>query len=93
MRRIHLIMLTLLVIMVIGSAIFVVYAKYSSRQLFMNLQELARERDRIDMDWGKLQLEYGTWGAPRRVESLARDELKMRLPRGEEVVVIVEVRD
>lgn len=88
MRRIHLVMLVLLVLMVIGSAISVVYAKYSSRQLFVNLQSKNRERDRIDMDWGKLQLEYGTWGAPRRVESLAHDDLKMRLPRAEEVVVI-----
>ena len=88
MRRIHLTTLILLVLMVIGSAISVVYAKYSSRQLFVNLQSQDRERDRIDMDWGKLQLEYGTWGAPRRVETLAHDDLKMRLPRAEEVVVI-----
>jgi cell division protein FtsL len=73
---------------VIGSAISVVYAKYSSRQLFVNLQNQGRERDRIDMDWGKLQLEYGTVGAPMRVESMAHDDLKMRLPRAEEVVVI-----
>ncbi len=88
MRRIHLTTLILLVLMVLGSAISVVYAKYSSRQLFVNLQSQDRERDRIDMDWGKLQLEYGTWGAPRRVETLAHDDLKMRLPRAEEVVVI-----
>ena len=88
MRRIHLTMLILLVLVVIGSAISVVYAKYSSRQLFVNLQSQDRERDRIDMDWGKLQLEYGTWGAPRRVETMAHDDLKMRLPRAEEVIVI-----
>lgn len=88
MRRIHFMLLNLLVLLVIGSAISVVYAKYSSRQLFVNLQNQGRERDRIDMDWGKLQLEYGTVGAPMRVESMAHDDLKMRLPRAEEVVVI-----
>ena len=88
MRRIHLILLILLVLVVIGSAISVVHAKYSSRQLFVNLQNQNRERDRIDMDWGKLQLEYGTVGAPMRVETMAHDDLKMRLPRAEEVVVI-----
>lgn len=92
MRRIHLIMLVLIVLMVIGSAVSVVHAKYSSRQLFVNLQELARERDHIDMDWGKLQLEYGTWGAPRRVESMAHDDLQMRLPRAREIIV-VEAKD
>ncbi len=88
MRRIHLFMLLLLVLVVIASAISVVHAKYSSRQLFVNLQNLARERDSIDIDWGKLQLEFGTWGAPRRVETMAHDELKMRLPEAGEVVVL-----
>lgn len=88
MRRIHLIMLILLVLTVIGSAISVVHAKYSSRQLFVSLQNQARERDRIDIDWGKLQLEYGTWGAPRRVETLAHDALKMRQPKADEVIVV-----
>ena len=88
MRRIHFGLLVLLVLLVIGSAVSVVYAKYSSRQLFVSLQDQDRERDRIDMDWGKLQLEYGTVGAPVRVESLAHDELKMRLPKAGEVVVI-----
>ena len=81
-------LLILLVLMVIGSAISVVHAKYSSRRLFVNLQNQDRERDRIDMDWGKLQLEYGTVGSPMRVETMAHDDLKMRLPRAEEVVVI-----
>ena len=90
MRRIHLILIILLVLMVIGSAVSVVHAKYSSRQLFVSRQNQARERDRIDLDWGKLQLEYGTWGAPRRVETLAHDDLKMRLPKAAEVVVIKE---
>lgn len=88
MRRIHLLLLILLLVLVIGSAVSVVHAKYSSRQLFVSLQNQARERDRIDMDWGKLQLEYGTWGAPRRVETLAHDDLKMRLPGSAEVIVI-----
>ena len=88
MRRIHLVLLILLVLTVIGSAISVVHAKYSSRQLFVKLQNLDRERDRIDMDWGKLQLEFGTVGAPMRVENLAHDDLKMRLPKAGEVVVI-----
>lgn len=88
MRRIHLFMLMFLVFVVIGSAISVVHAKYASRQLFVSLQNLARERDTIDIDWGKLQLEFGTWGAPRRVETMAHDELKMRLPRAGEVVVL-----
>ena len=88
MRRIHLMVLMLSVLVVIASAISVVYAKYSSRQLFVKLQNQDRERDRIDMDWGKLQLEFGTVGAPMRVETLAHDDLKMRLPKAGEVVVI-----
>ena len=88
MTRAQAIMLLALSILVTGTAVFVAYAKYSSRQLFVELQSLAREQDEIDIVWGKLQLELSTWGTHARVERLARDELDMRLPKPEEIVVI-----
>ena len=88
MNRGRVLMLLLLVFSVIGSAVGVVNAKYTSRQLFVASQELDRGRDELDIVWGKLQLEHGTWGSPGRVERLAREKLGMRLPKPVEVVVI-----
>jgi cell division protein FtsL len=81
-------MLAALLATVLASAIGVVHAKYQSRGLFVELQDLIRERDRIEEQWGRLQLELGTVGTPVRVEDLARKRLNMRLPRAEEVIVL-----
>lgn len=88
MNRGQSILLLGLIVSVIFSAIAVAYTKYTSRQLFVDSQMLDRERDELDIVWGKLQLEYGTWGAPGRVENLAHEKLRMRLPQSAEVVVI-----
>jgi cell division protein FtsL len=77
-----------LLLAVLVSAVGVVHAKYQSRGLFVALQGLTRERDTIDEEWGRLQLELGAVGTHVRVERLARDELKMRLPRADEVIVL-----
>lgn len=70
------------------SALGVVQAKYESRQLFVAVQEARAERDRLDTEWGRLQIELGTWGAHARVEQAARDQLDMRLPRPDEIIVV-----
>ena len=88
MSRAHWLMLAALVAAVLASAIGVVHAKYQSRGLFVELQDLTRERDRIDEQWGRLQLELGAVGTHVRVEDLARKRLEMRLPRAEEVIVL-----
>lgn len=88
MTRAHGLTLAALLLAVVASALAVVDAKYRSRELFVALQELVRERDAVDTEWGRLQLELGSWGTHVRVERLARDRLQMRLPRAEEVVVL-----
>ena len=81
MSRADLFLLITLVFAVIGSGVAVVHAKYQSRQLFVQLQDLRRDRDKLDMEWGRLQLELGTVGNPALVEKLARSRLDMRMPR------------
>jgi cell division protein FtsL len=86
--RVQIAVLLALILAVVVSAVGVVHAKYQSRELFVTLQELIRERDAIEEEWGRLQLELGSWGTHVRVERLARDRLQMRLPRADEVVVL-----
>jgi len=88
MTRGRVIVVALLIWAVVASALAVVYAKFNSRKLFVELQSLQQERDAVNVEWGRLQLEFGTWGTHGRVESIAREQLGMRLPRADEVVVV-----
>jgi cell division protein FtsL len=73
---------------VMVSAVAAVYAKHKSRKLFVELQTLTAERDSLEMDWGRLQIEQSTQASYPRVETLARDQMQMQMPdpRGIEVV-------
>lgn len=73
---------------VILSATAVVYAKYASRKNFIELQGLRAERDAVDVEWGRLQLEQSTLATHWRIESKARNELQMHDPLPEQVIVI-----
>ncbi|MBL8225123.1 MAG: cell division protein FtsL [Chromatiales bacterium] len=73
---------------VLTSGLAAVYARHQSRKLFIELQALTAERDRLEMDWGRLQIEQSTQASHARVEQLARDQLQMRLPDPREIRVV-----
>jgi cell division protein FtsL len=75
---------------VIASGLWVINAKHESRRLFVELEELNREQDRLQIDWGRLQLEQSTWATHPRIESLARERLQLTAPADGELVVVVE---
>lgn len=72
------------------SALGVVYNKHQSRQLFTKLQGLQQEIESLQVEWGQLLLEQGTWASDARVERVAREHLRMMLPEPNEVMVIME---
>lgn len=69
--------ISMLAIVVVISALGVVYAKHQSRKLFVELNTLETERDRLNVEWGQLQLELNTWAAHGRIENKARKNLGM----------------
>ncbi len=73
---------------VIVSALGVVYAKHQSRQLFVRLQGLKADRDVMDVEWGRLQLEQSTQATHERIESIARERLDMENPTASVLIVI-----
>lgn len=73
---------------VLASALGVVYGKYLSRRYFVALQELQAERERLGIEWGRLQLEESTLATHAEVEQMARGKLQMHLPGTDEVVII-----
>ena len=86
MKRGHVILLLVCALAVIASG--VVYAKYPSRKHFVDLQSLRGQRDAIDIEWGRLQLEQGTLSTHWRIENIARKRLEMHMPSADEVIVI-----
>jgi cell division protein FtsL len=75
-------------IAVLGSSLAVVYGKHQARTRFIELQRLTVERDELDIEWGQLQLEQSTWGTHGRVERVARDDLKMLIPRAADLRIV-----
>ena len=74
----------------VGSGVWVVAAKHEARRLFAELQELDREHDRLQVDWGRLQIEQSTQATHARIESLARERLALDAPSDAQVKVIAE---
>jgi len=83
------IVLGLLVVLVVSSAVGVVYARHEGRKQFVVLQQLSRERDELDIEWGRLQLEQGAWAAHGRIERIAHEKLDMRLPMTKDTVIFI----
>lgn len=73
---------------VVATALGVVYSKHRSRELFVELQALTAQRDELNVEWGKLMLEQSTWATPPRVEQVAREQLDMRVPSSDEIVIV-----
>jgi cell division protein FtsL len=82
-----------LILAIVATGTGVVYAKYLSRMEFVKLQALRAERDGLEVRWGQLRLEEAALATHPRIEAKARELLGMRLPRGEDVRVIVGGRD
>ena len=78
----------LLIVMIMVTAMGVVYAKHESRKAFAQLQALYTKRDEMDVYWGKLQLEQGAWTTHGRVEQIASSRLGMESPSNITVVVV-----
>jgi cell division protein FtsL len=88
MGRFGRVVFVLLVGAVLGSALGVVYAKHQTRKLFVELHTLQKARDELQIDWGRLQLEQATWATHGRVERIAQQRLKMKLPPPDAVVIV-----
>jgi cell division protein FtsL len=72
----------------LGSALAVIYSKYRSRLLFVEIQKQERELDKEAIKWGQLQLEITTLTAENRVEIEAHNKLKLVLPNRAAIIYI-----
>jgi cell division protein FtsL len=80
MRALDLLAWGVLVPVAVATAVGVVYARHQSRQLFVQLTALEAERDELNIEFGRLQLEQATWADTNRIEKIARGDLGMDFP-------------
>ena len=78
----------LLVVVLMLSAIAVIFSKYQSRLVFMEIQKKEKELDDYEVEWGRLQLELTTLTEENRVEIEARNRLMLTLPTQDKIVYI-----
>lgn len=88
MATIKNILLSILVAMLMLSAIAVIYSKYQSRLLFIEIQKKEKQLDDYEVEWGRLQLEVTTLTEENRVEIEARQQLLLTLPTQNKIVYI-----
>lgn len=65
---------------VLVSAAGAIWTRHRARELFVELEQLGREHEELDITWGRLQLEQSAWSAHAHVESQAARRLRMRVP-------------
>jgi cell division protein FtsL len=87
-RQAMLVVVPLLWLAVLGSATQVIYARHKARDLFVHLERLNAERDSLEMEWGRLQLEQSYWSSHAFVERVANAKLQMNLPQTREVRIV-----
>ncbi len=76
-----------LLVAVTLTALGVVYTTFSSRHLLNSLQQLEKQRNRLQVEWGQLLLEQSSLVAQGKVEDTAIAELGMEVPDMNKVVV------
>lgn len=67
------------------TSVAVVLVTHKNRTLFVQLQGLERERDRLNTEWSQLTLESSALATHDRVEQVATSRLKFHVPAPSEM--------
>jgi cell division protein FtsL len=70
------------------SALAVIYSKFYSRLIFIEIQKQERALDQYEVEWGQMQLELTMLAEQNRLELVAQDELKLMMPLREKIIYI-----
>ncbi len=85
MKVIGAVFMLMLLATVLASALGVVWTRHESRVQFVNLTALQNQRDDLNIEYGKLELEQATYAEPRRIDDEARQKLGMFDPRPQDI--------
>ena len=79
----------LLTLFLIACALSIVSSQHKARKLFVELEKEQELAGQLAVEWGQLQLEQSTWAMRGRVEKIAVNQLRMRLPDASRVQTIL----
>jgi len=79
---------SVLLVAVLASAVSVVQTHHARRSLIVELDEAEARRDRLQVEWGRLQIEQSTWAASDRIERIAAQKLNLHLSRAGATVLV-----
>jgi cell division protein FtsL len=88
MKRVGAAIVLLLLLAVIGSALGVVYAREQNRRLFVDYTQLQKERDDLNVEYSRLEIEQATWAETNRIDQVARGQLGLVTPGAADTMVI-----
>jgi len=83
----------LLVMLLLCSAIGMIYLKDLNRRLFIEYHELLAQEQHFQIEKGQLLLEEGAWSAQARIQQLAQSKLSMMLPSARSIVFVEDGRE
>jgi cell division protein FtsL len=81
-------MIALLILATVISGVSVVYARHLHRQAYVKISTLEKQRDELNIEFSRLQLEQATWSETNRIEQIATERLRMGFPQDIDVVVV-----
>jgi len=70
------------------SALSVIYSKYYSHLIFIEIQKQERDLDHYEIEWGQMQLELSMLAEHNRIELMARNQLNLIMPLREKIIYI-----
>ena len=79
----------LLAFVLIGVLVNYVYFQNETRKLFAETQSVEKQKMELNAEYARLQIEKSTLVSNNRIEQVAREQLHMKLPEDEQVLVIV----
>ena len=82
----------LLFTLVCISGVGIVYLEHQKRELFSDYQNLIKERDAIQVEWKKLQIQSSEASSGLRLENIARSKASMKTLDAD-VINIIEVNE
>ncbi len=87
-NKVDSIILSVLLPILLLSALTVIYCKNYSRSIFIEIERQERALDQYEVEWGQMQLELSTLAEQNRIEAIAKARLKLVMPPRENIIYI-----
>ena len=82
MVRFNIFLLLAIVLCALGT----VTSQHKARRLFQTMEAEQERARQLDVEFGQLQIELSTWATSPRIEKIAVEKLKMRVPEASKIV-------